>query len=221
MPRIPRGLVGGGVAHVLNRGNARATVFHSPSEYYDFVGLLDEARKKFAVQILAFCLMPNHFHLVTQTGDGAELSALMQWWLTSHVRRHHKRLATSGHVWQGRFKSFPVQEDNHLLTVLRYVLRNPVRARLVQDPWEWRWSSLWFDELVSPWPVLWPGDMRRFLAGDDDDERDSEIKDAIRRGAPYGDERWRHDAAERWGLAATLNGRGRPGVPDIDVTPEK
>lgn len=213
--------MGGGVAHVLNRGNARATVFHTPSEYFDFVGLLGEARKQFAVEVLAFCIMPNHFHLVTQTHDGAELSALMQWWLTSHVRRHHKRKGTSGHVWQGRFKSFPVQEDHHLLTVLRYVLLNPARARLVQDPWAWRWSSLWFDELVSPWPVLWPGDMRQFLAGPVDEERDARLALAIRRGAPYGDPHWRAEIAKVGGLEATLNSQGRPPATDISVSPEK
>ena len=96
MPRIPRGLSGGGVAHVLNRGNARAQVFHTQSEYADFVGLLDDARLKHGVGILAFCLMPNHFHLVTQVEDGTSLSAMMQQWLTAHVRRHHKRRGTAG-----------------------------------------------------------------------------------------------------------------------------
>src|SRR5689334_20165620 len=113
MPRIPRGLQGGGVAHVLSRGNARSTVFHSPGEYSDFIGLLDEARARHAVRLLAFCIMPNHFHLVVDVDETAQLSALMQWWLTSHVRRYHQRHVSSGHVWQGRFKSFPIQEDEH------------------------------------------------------------------------------------------------------------
>src|SRR4051812_34758929 len=122
MPRIPRGLRGGGVAHVLSRGNDRATVFHSPSEYQSFIALLDEARQRHPVDLLAFCLMPNHFHLVVRVEQSEDLSAMMQWWLTSHVRRQHLRHASSGHVWQGRFKSFPIQADAHLLAVLRYVL---------------------------------------------------------------------------------------------------
>ena len=156
--------MGGGVAHVLNRGNGRAKVFHSVGEYDDFIALLAEARERYAVEVLAFCVMPNHFHLVTRVEEVGQLSAMMQWWLTSQVRRYHRRHRSSGHVWQGRFKSFPVQEDEHLLTVLRYVLLNPCRARLVQSPWEWRWSSLWFDEMLAPWPVEPPGaatDQRR------------------------------------------------------------
>lgn len=94
------------MAHVLNRGNGRAKVFHSVGEYDDFIGLLSEARDRHAVELLAFCVMPNHFHLVTRVEEVGELSAMMQWWLTSHVRRHHRRHITSGHVWQGRFKSF-------------------------------------------------------------------------------------------------------------------
>ena len=57
----------------------------------------------------------------------------MQWWMTSHVRRYHRHYRSHGHVWQGRFKIFPIQQDGHLLTVLRYVLRNPVRAGLVEQ----------------------------------------------------------------------------------------
>jgi putative transposase len=210
MPRIARGLGGGGVAHVLSRGNARATVFHSPREYDDFVGLLDEARRRSAVELLAFCVMPNHFHLVARVDDSASLSEMMQWWLTSHVRRQHKRNATSGHIWQGRFKSFPVQEDRHLLTVLRYVLLNPCRAGLAAEPWEWRWSSLRHARLVAPWPVLPPGALADWLGAPCREEENDEVKQSILRSAPLGDEAWREAAARAWGLESTLRPRGRP-----------
>lgn len=195
---------------MLSRGNGRATVFHSPSEYHDFIALLDEARGRHAVDVLAFCVMPNHFHLVARVEDSAELSAMMQWWLTSHVRRHNKRHSASGHLWQGRFKSFPIQEDEHLLTVLRYVLLNPLRAQLVQSPWEWRWSSLWFDDMLATWPVEPPLPMREWLAEPVEDELHEDVRTSIRRGAPFGDELWRAEAARSWGLEATLRPRGRP-----------
>lgn len=210
MPRIPRGLRGGGVAHVLSRGNGRATVFHSAGEYEDFIGLLDDARKRHAVDLLAFCIMPNHFHLVARVEESIQLSALMQWWLTSHVRRYRKRHESTGHIWQGRFKSFPVQEDAHLLTVLRYVLLNPSRALLVPSPWGWRWSSLWFDAMLAEWPVQPPGSMPAWLAAPGDDEEEKEVRASIRRGAPFGDELWRTEAARSWGLERTLRPRGRP-----------
>ncbi len=212
MARIPRGLRGNGVAHVLSRGNNRATVFQSDQEYEDFIALLDGARRQHAVELFAFCLMPNHFHVVVRYEDPAELSSLMQWWLTAHVRRHHQRHGTSGrgHIWQDRFKSFPVQEDNHLLTLLRYVLANPVRAGLCQSADAWRWSSLWFPSMLSPWPVEPPVPLSEWLAcpGDSEDERS--IRNSIRRGAPFGDEYWRVTAARAGGLEASLRPRGRP-----------
>jgi putative transposase len=81
------------------------------------------------MRLLALCLMPNHFHSVLWPHEDGELSRWMQWLLTSHVRRYHRHYYSSGHVWQGRFNAFPIQQDEHLLTVLRYVERNPVRRR--------------------------------------------------------------------------------------------
>jgi putative transposase len=131
MPRIPRGQLAGHAYHVLNRGNGGAVVFHKDDDYAAFLDLLATAKKKFPVHVFGFCLMPNHFHLVLHPVSAPALSPFMQWWMTSHVRRYHRHYRSSGHIWQGRFKSFPIQQDGHLLTVLRYVLRNPVRANLV------------------------------------------------------------------------------------------
>jgi putative transposase len=197
------------VAHVLSRGNARATVFHSANEYEDFIALLDEARVAHDVELYAFCLMPNHFHLVAHVDEGQALSEMMQWWLTSHVRRHHRRHGSTGHVWQGRFKSFPVQEDEHLLTVLRYVLRNPCRAQLVTEPWQWRWSSLRFAWMITPWPVQPPQNLGDWLSCMPDEDAD-EVRRSVRRGAPFGDEAWQTRAARTWGLEPSLRPRGRP-----------
>ena len=103
--------------------------------------------------------MPNHFHLIVQPA----LSPFMQWWMTSHVRRHHQHYRSHGHVWQGRFKSFPIQRDAHLLTALRYVLRNPVRAGLVERTMDWPWSSLRFPHLNDPVPVETPTDWLQWI----------------------------------------------------------
>ena len=127
MPRIPRGQQAGYAYHVIKRGNDRATVVHKAQDYEAFLSILAIAKARHAVKVLAFTLMPNHF--VLEALHQNSLSHL-QWLLTSHVRRYHRHYGGSGHVWQGRFKSFPIQHDSHLLTVLRYVLRNPVRAGL-------------------------------------------------------------------------------------------
>ena len=156
MPRIPRGLIGGQAYHVLNRGNGGATVFHKDGDYAAFLELLAAAKKKFHVSVFGVCLMPNHFHLVVQPETEATLSPFMHWWMTSHVRRYHQHYRSHGHVWQGRFKRFPIQQDGHLLTALRYVLRNPVRAGLVEQAMDWPWSSLRCPSVSDPVPVELP-----------------------------------------------------------------
>lgn len=110
MPRAARGLVGGQVYHVLNRGNGRANVFHKPEDFPAFVTLIAEAKERYSVKVLAYCLMTNHFHLVVKPTMGEDLSNWMRWLMTSHVRRYHRHYGSSGHVWQGRFNSFVVGE---------------------------------------------------------------------------------------------------------------
>src|SRR5438132_4001899 len=118
MPRPRRTTPAGYCYHVLSRGNGRQAVFHKEADYAAFVRLFDEAQKRCAMRVLAYCLMPNHFHLVLWPQRDNDLSRWMQWLLTTHVRRYHEHYHTSGHIWQGRFKAFPIQEDEHLLTVL-------------------------------------------------------------------------------------------------------
>lgn len=153
MPRIPRGQQGGYAYHVINCGNGRGTVFHKTQDYEAFLSLLAEAKKRHRVKLFGFCLMPNHFHLVVEPAHQTALSQFMQWLLTSHVRRYHKHYGSSGHVWQGRFKSFAVQRDEYLITTLRYVLQNPVRAGLSETVHEWPWSSARRRQLVDRSPV--------------------------------------------------------------------
>jgi len=150
VPRLPRNLQLGYVYHVINRGNGQAKVFHKPQDYAVFIDLLAAAKQRQAVKLLAFCLMPNHFHLVIEPESTTALSRFMQWLMTSHVRRYHQHYLSNGHVWQGRFKSFPIQRDQHLVAVLRYVCENPVRAGLVKTAEEWAWSGLRRTDLVDP-----------------------------------------------------------------------
>ena len=116
--------MGGVCYHVLNRGNGRAEVFHKKEDYIAFLDLMVQAQDRLPMRLLAWCLIPNHFHLVLWPHEDGDLSRWMQWLLTSHVRRYHRHYHGSGHVWQGRFKAFPIEEDEHLWTVLRYVERN-------------------------------------------------------------------------------------------------
>jgi REP-associated tyrosine transposase len=113
MPRIPRGQQAGFVYHVINRGNGRATIFHKPQDYQGFLSIPALAKARHPVKMFGFSLMPNDFHFVIEASHHQSLSRFMQWLLTSHVRRYHKHYGSSGHVWQGRFKSFPVQRDRN------------------------------------------------------------------------------------------------------------
>ena len=141
MPRIERGLTDNIIYHVINRGNGRQEVFHKDKDYEAFMKLLKEAKDRYTVKLYGYCLMPNHYHMAVKPEKGEELSKWMQWLMTSHVRRYHRHYGSSGHVWQGRYKSFMIQEDSHLQMAMRYIEGNAVRAKLVQSATEWRWSS--------------------------------------------------------------------------------
>jgi putative transposase len=216
MPRTARATPGGFCYHALNRGNRRAEVFHSDADYDAFVGLLADAAARFPVRLLAFCLMPNHFHLAVWPPGDADLSAYMHWLLTTHARRYQRHYRTSGHVWQGRFRCFPVQEDEHLLTVLRYIERNPLRAGLVAQAQDWRWSSLrWHLQppqlpFLHPGPVPRPPDWAAPVQAPHTDAELAALRHCAARGAPFGTEAWVGPTAAQLGLEYTLRPRGRP-----------
>src|SRR5262245_606751 len=144
MPRAARASAGGVCYHVINRGNGRRQVFHKDADYLAFLKAIAHACIEIPMPVLAYCLLPNHFHLAVRPAGDGDLSRWMHWLLNTHVRRYHKHYGTSGHIWQGRFKAFPIQEDEHLLTVLRYIERNAVRAKLAGRAERWPWSSARF-----------------------------------------------------------------------------
>lgn len=210
MPRIPRGQVAGHAYHVLNRGNGGAVVFHKDGDYAACLDLLALAKMKFPVQVFGFCLSPNHFHVVLQPATEAALSPFMQWWMTSHVRRYHRHYRSHGHIWQGRFESFPIQQNSHLLTVLRYVLRNPVRAGLVESCTQWHWSSLRHATLVNPWPLDLPTNFTDWLDQPLCDHELSALRTCVNRQQPFGASDWLQRMATTLGLESTVRRRGRP-----------
>ena len=117
------------------------TIFHKAQDYQAFLSILALAKARHPVKMFAFSLMPNHFHFLIEASHHQSRTALLQ---------HY---GSSGHVWQGRFKSFPVQRDEHLLMVLRHVLQNPVRSGLAASIDDWPWSSCCRNELADPCPV--------------------------------------------------------------------
>src|SRR5436190_17512415 len=121
------------VYHALNRGNNRGPVFFAPDDSRTFLRALGRTKARYPFRLFAYCLMGNHFHLVLQPAAGQTISRVLQSLTVAHTWHDHRSRASSGHVWQGRFKSPAVQDDDHLLTVLRYVEANPLRAGMVSD----------------------------------------------------------------------------------------
>lgn len=220
MGRPLRASKGGWVYHVLNRANARLPIFKRPEDYEALERFLTEGVARYEMRLLAYCLMPNHWHLLVWPREDGDLSRFMGWVTLTHTQRWHAHRGTAGtgHLYQGRFKSFPVQEDEHFYSVGRYVERNALRARLVKRAENWRWGSLWrmtqgdreARTLISPWPVPRP---RRWLDWVNEPQTDAElaaVRRSISRGCPYGDETWTDKAVRKLGLETTLRPRGRP-----------
>ncbi len=202
--------------HVLNRGNARGDVFHKDDDFAAFVGLMLDACERLPMRVTGYCLMTNHVHLLLWPYHDGDLSRWMQWLLTSHVRRYHRHYQSSGHVWQGRFKAFPVQDDEHYWTVLRYIERNPLRAGLVQRSQDWEWSSLKPTARSGPEGLLPEGPLAKFrgwtnyVNGVETEAELAALRKSIARGTPYGEGDWQHKTARKLGLESSLRPRGRP-----------
>ena len=222
MPRRARAIEGGLVYHVLNRANARARLFAKEEDYAAFERVLQQAQEREPLRLLAYCVMPNHWHMIVRPNEGADrqISEFLRWLTVTHTQRWHAHhhSAGTGHLYQGRFKSFPVQSDDHLYTVLRYVERNPVRAGLVKCAQEWRWSSLWrYDSgneaerrLLCAWPIRRSGDwVARVNRAETDGELEP-LRRSVQRGQPYGSDAWRRRIVVRLGLQSTVRSRGRP-----------
>ncbi|HLN29106.1 MAG TPA: transposase [Gemmataceae bacterium] len=141
MGRRPRLVADDLVYHALNRGNNRGTVFFQAGDFLAFLQSLAQTQKRYPFRLFAFCLISNHFHLVLQPGPGQNVSRILQSLTLAHTWHYHKDHGTSGHVWQGCFKSPVIEEDEHLLTVMRYVEANPLRAGMVADLASYPWSS--------------------------------------------------------------------------------
>ncbi|MFN3168502.1 MAG: transposase [Phycisphaeraceae bacterium] len=221
MPRIARCQPGGMVFHVLNRGNARMQIFDKPADYDAFEKAMAQTAEHVEMRVLSYCLMPNHWHLLLRPRETGDLGRYMQRLTVTHVRRwhEHRHSTGGGHVYQGTYKSFPVQTDEHFLTVARYVERNACRANLVDKAQDWRWCSLWrrdHPELVqdvpalAKWPVPCPPHWKRLVNRPQNQKEVQALRAAVQRGRPFGSEHWQHQTANRLGLQSTFRPRGRP-----------
>ena len=214
MGRSLRAASGDLVYHVLNRANARRTLFADEGDYAAFERVLEHACARVSMRLLAYCVMPNHWHLVVWPRRDGDLSRFMNWLTLTHTQRwhQHRHSVGDGHVYQGRFKSFPVETNEYFLTVCRYVERNPVRTGLVERAEQWRWSSVGTRRPapVHEWPMARPSDWIQWVNQDELQQQIEALRRSVCKGQPYGSPTWVERMVTQWNLGATLRGRGRP-----------
>ncbi len=193
MAKRPRIDVGDCIYHVLNRANGRATMFHSEDDYKDFELLLSAMKETYHMRILAYALMPNHWHLMLYPRNDKDLSKAMHWLTTTHVRRHHARMDTvgHGHIYQGTYKSSLIQKDKHLLTVLKYIERNPARAKLCKNAQDWEWGSASKrtknHTMLAEFPVGVPRNYLQWINQPEQAEALKEVRESISKNVSMSD----------------------------------
>jgi putative transposase len=166
-----------------------------------------------------YCLLPNHWHFVLWPEHDGDLSAFMQLLTNTHVKRwkEHRHEAGYGHLYQGRYKSFPVQTDEYFYQVARYVERNALRANLVARAEAWPWSSLGCHvradfprEVLAELPVPRPANWTELVNDPQTESELAALRHAVHRGTPFGNESWGATTSKQLGLESTLRPRGRP-----------
>ena len=228
MPRTARQCPGGYAYHVWNRGAGRLRLFKKDEDYQAFERILVEAHARCPLDLLDWCLMPSHWHFVVRPRRDGQVTAFFRWLTHTHAMRciTHRRVLGMGPLYQGRFKTLPVQEDAHLLSLLRYVQRNPVRAKLVPRAAEWPWTGEWvrrhgpaeLKALLAAWPVDRPRAWARWVDQPQTPAETEAIRTCIRRSRPLGDRIWTAHTAAVLNLVWTLRPVGRPAKPRGDST---
>ncbi len=202
--------------HVLNRANFGANIFHEPVDYLAFIKLMVKAQERLQLPLIAMCLMPNHFHLVVRPSAAHDVARWLHWLCTTHARHHHKKYSAIGRLWQGRYKAFLVQDDHHLLTLIRYVERNALRKNLVARAEDWRWGSLHWRVRncghldLAPPPTPLPGNWTEWVNLPQTEAELEAIRTSVNRQRPFGDSTWVKDKARDAGLEQSLINVGRP-----------
>ena len=210
------------IFHVLNRGVGRRTLFHKEADYAAFERILCEALARVpTMRLLACCVMPNHWHQVLWPRADGDLTGYLRWLTHTHTQRYHAHYHTAGtgHLYQGRFKSFPIEADEHLLTVCRYVERNALRANLCARAEDWRWGSTWWrthdstDAMpprLSDGPVPRPADWVERVNAPQSAQELEALRRSVQRSCPFGSERWQAQTARELRIEWTLRPPGRP-----------
>jgi putative transposase len=226
MARNPRLFLPHMPLHIVQRGHDRNAVFVQQADYAYYLENLKQVSSDLLIKVFGYCLMTNHVHLLLAPGDDANsISRLMKILAARQTRYVNKLEKRSGTLWEGRFKASLIDSDSYLLACYRYVDLNPVRAKIVNAPLEYRWSS--FGDHVGSAPTGWLDDVPSFLAlGRTVSDRraaylnfveqlvpESElqlIRSAIQRNQIAGSEKFQRQIEERTGRRISTRAQGRP-----------
>lgn len=220
MPRLARVDIGDEIYHVINRANGRMQIFNTPEDYRVFEKLMEEAKELISMRIFAYEIMPNHWHLVLSPRKDGDLGLFMHHLTNKHTRQVHAFTGTvgSGHLYQGRYKSFLIDSEDYLLTVIKYTERNSVRSKYVRLCEDWQWGSAWRringtakqKKLLDQAPIQLPDDYIKWINTAEPLEELDIIRRSVNKGVPYGREQWVDKMITTFHMENTLRQAGRP-----------
>jgi putative transposase len=205
MPRRRRITPAGFVYHVMNRAAGRLILFDCDLDYIGFEHLLSQAQRRFNMKIIAYCLMPNHWHFLLWPETDNGIRVFVHWLCTEHAKRWRRAHDETGRgaVYQGRYRAIPIQGESHLITAWRYVERNPLRAKLINTAELWRWSSLSISRCQRDVPKLadarinLPENWIELVNQPQNVDEVRKLREALVTGTPFGDEDWRRATSTR------------------------
>lgn len=214
MPRPRRFCPANNVFHVLNRGCHGRRLFETSADYRGFRALLSKGAERVGMRVCGFGVMPNHWHIVLWPEKDGAVSAFIHWVCTAHfAMRVRLGRQEAGHLYQGRFHSFSVQDETYYYNAMRYVEANALRAGLVQRAEDWEWSSAFErrhgSELLVPGPLPLPPNWTELVNQAFNPDELATLRASVRSGRPYGDARWVEQTCRALGLEQTLHGVGR------------
>ena len=227
MPRKPRFVIPGVPVHIVQRGRSREPVFYDDADYQVYLSRLKEAAERYQCQIHAYVLMTNHIHLLATPSDTQGITRMMQYIGRHYVPYINHTYGGSGSIWEGRYKANLIQDESYLLTCMRYIELNPVRAKMVNTPTQYRWSSFHRNGQGKQDSIVIPHQMYQKLGKTEalrlatykalfkahiDDAELSDIRNAWQTGTPLGNDYFRQKVEEKLGCKVGQAKRGRPAL---------
>ena len=216
MPRRLRHSLRGTVFHVMNRAVKRTVLFETPPDYEAFLAVITEGLQRFKIKVVAYCVMPNHWHFVVICDRIEELSKWMHWVAGTHGIRWNaaRGCRGTGSVYQGRFTAVPVETQTSLMRVCRYVERNALRKGIVASAEDWRWCSLHatckncHPIPLEPWPILRPDNWVEIVNTPETEAELKDLRTCIQRNQPIGVRSWQEAVAPF--IGQSMRPQGRP-----------